>query len=258
MLPRVRATLSPISVSALQRRARLAEGLIFTSLGVAAIVVAVVVRAYPDYDTYYALVWGHELLQGHLPSFTAFAAPTQHPLFNVLAAVVGLVAGDHADRAMVAACALAHVALTWGVYRLGRWVANWAVGAISAVFVMTSPLFLEFTSRAHVDMPFLAFVVWAGVAAAERPARPGVPMLLPAYLQLPDVRWHLDAGRDAVISRADPAEHARTQLGVALVARGDNADALGAPGLPARANAAPAGFAEVARNATFAAYVRCA
>jgi hypothetical protein len=99
-------------------------------------------------------------------------------------------------------------------------------------------------------------------AILDRPAviagRQCGPVSLPAYLQLPDVRWHLDAGRDAVISRADPAEHARTQLGVALVARGDNADALGAPGLPARANAAPAGFAEVARNATFAAYVRCA
>jgi hypothetical protein len=139
---------------------------------------AAVIRAYPNYDTYYALLWGRELVAGHLPSFTAFAAPTQHPLFNVLGALAGVAFGDSADRAIIGLCAIAHVLLGYGVYRLGSAVANRAVGIVAASLVVSSPMFLEFVSRGYVDVPFVALAVWAGVVTAERPGEPAVPMVL--------------------------------------------------------------------------------
>src|SRR4051812_36321619 len=37
---------------------------------------------YPNYDTYYALIWGDEIAHGHLPDYDVFKTPTPHPLFN--------------------------------------------------------------------------------------------------------------------------------------------------------------------------------
>jgi hypothetical protein len=165
-------------VTAADRAAHRYEALVVAASCVVAAVCAAAIRAYPNYDTYYALVWGRELIDGQLPSFTAFAAPTQHPLFNVLGALAGIVFGGDADRAIVGFCAAAHILLGYGVYRLGSAVANRAVGIIAASLVVSSPMFLDFVSRGYVDIPFLALVVWAGVVAAERPARPALPMSL--------------------------------------------------------------------------------
>ena len=112
---------------------------------------------------------------------------------------------------------------------------------------------MRYFAAVHDDL--VAILDTPAVVAARRCG----PVSIPAYLQLPDVRWHLDAGRDEVVSRADSSERRRWARGVALVALGTNAAAIAeAPGLPRRANAAPAGFTEVARNDTFAAYARCA
>ena len=35
---------------------------------------------YPNYDSLYSLIWGKEILHGHLPSFEVYRAPTEHPL----------------------------------------------------------------------------------------------------------------------------------------------------------------------------------
>jgi hypothetical protein len=82
---------------------------------------------------------------------------------------------------------------------------------------------------------------------------------LPTYRQVPDVRWYLDADRGDVVSRADDGEATRAgRGGVALVAVGRNVRTIGhVDGLRPGTNMAPPGFAEVARNGTFAAYVRC-
>jgi len=58
-----------------------------------------ITRTYPNYDSYYHLVWGREALDGLMPSFEAYAAPTQHPLYVAVAAVLGVVFGESADRA---------------------------------------------------------------------------------------------------------------------------------------------------------------
>jgi len=91
-------------------RSARAEWIVVGALVVAAVVAWAVVPTYPNYDTYYHLVWGRELLHGVKPSFTAYAAPTEHPLFLLLCAVVGL-AGTDADRLLVLICSLSVVAL---------------------------------------------------------------------------------------------------------------------------------------------------
>jgi hypothetical protein len=85
------------------------------------------------------------------------------------------------------------------------------------------------------------------------------PVSLPTYRQIPDVRWYLDADREAVVSRADKNQAARARRGgVALIALGRIRDTVGrADGLPPGTNVPPPGFTEVARNDSFAAYVRC-
>ena len=99
-----------------------------------AVLVWALTRTYPNYDSYYHLVWGRQLLDGLEPSFEAYAAPTQHPLYVALGALLGLVFGESADRALVLVCLLSHAALVFGTYRLGAAVfGRWSGRAGGAV-----------------------------------------------------------------------------------------------------------------------------
>jgi hypothetical protein len=131
-----------------------------------AVLVWAITRTYPNYDSYYHLVWGRQLLDGMEPTFTAYAAPTQHPLYVALGAVLGLVFGESADRVLVLVCLLSHAALVFGTYRLGAAVFGRWPGLLAALFVAASASFLLYAARGYVDAPFLALVVWAGVLAA--------------------------------------------------------------------------------------------
>jgi hypothetical protein len=133
----------------------------------AAVAVWAITRTYPNYDSYYHLVWGRELLDGLAPSFEAYAAPTQHPLWVAVAAVLGAVFGEPADRVLVLVCLLSHALLVFGAYRLGAAVFGRWSGALAALFVAASASLLLYAARGYVDPPFLALVVWAGVRAAE-------------------------------------------------------------------------------------------
>ena len=137
------------------------------ALGVAVLVWAIT-RTYPNYDSYYHLVWGRQLLDGLEPTFEAYAAPTQHPLYVALGAVLGLVFGESADRVLVLVCLLSHALLVFGTYRLGAEVFGRWSGALAALFVAASASFLLYAARGYVDSPFLALVVWAGVFAASK------------------------------------------------------------------------------------------
>lgn len=138
------------------------------AVGVLAVVgLWLAVPTFPNYDAYYHLVWGRELLDGRAPSFEAYAAPTQHPLYIAVAAVVGLL-GTGADRALVAVTLLALVALTWGTWRTARALFGPWAGALAALFVGSSFAFLLYAVRAYVDVPFLALVLWAAAWELER------------------------------------------------------------------------------------------
>jgi hypothetical protein len=155
---------------------RRAEAVVVAALAAAALVAALLVPTYPNYDTYFHLVWGRELLHGIKPDFEAYAAPTQHPLFLALCAVVGLV-GTDADRVIVIICVLSMVALVWGTFRVGEACFGLWPGLLGAAFVGSSFAFLLYAARAYVDMPFLALVVWAAAMEARSPRR-GVPVMV--------------------------------------------------------------------------------
>ena len=141
------------------------------------------VPTYPDYDAYHHLVWGRDLLDGVRPGFEGFAAPTQHPLYLALAALLSL-AGPHADRLLVLVAVLSLVALTAGTYALGRALFGRAPAAVAALFVGSSFAFLLYAVRAFVDVPFLALAVWAAALEAARPRRGMAPMVLLALAGL--------------------------------------------------------------------------
>lgn len=153
-----------------------------------ALLVWFVTRTYPNYDSYYHLVWGREVLHAITPSFEAYAAPTQHPLYVALGGLLGAIFGEGADRALVLVCLLSHALLVFGAYRLGAAVFGRWSGLLAALFVAASASFLLYAARGYVDAPFLAMVVWAGVFEAEK--RNPMWLLIAAGLMRPEA-WVL-------------------------------------------------------------------
>jgi hypothetical protein len=161
------------------------------TLAVVTVLAWALVPTYPNYDTYYHLVWGRELLDGVKPTFTAYAAPTEHPLFLVICGLAGLIGGG-ADRLLVLICALSLVVLAWGTYRVGEAVFGRWAGLLGALFVGSSFAFLLYAARAYVDVPFLAIVLWAAAMEARSPrrGRPVMALLAIAGLLRPEA-WVL-------------------------------------------------------------------
>ena len=148
------------------------------ALALVAVAAWALVPTYPDYDAYHHLVWGRDLLHGVTPGFEDPFAPTPHPLYLGLGALLSL-AGEHADRLLVLVTVLSLVALIAGAFALGRALFGTAAAVAGALFVGSSFAFLLYAVRAFVDVPFLALVVWAAALAVrgER-ARPWAPMAL--------------------------------------------------------------------------------
>ena len=180
-------------------RERAAVGL----LALAAIALFLAAPTYPNYDAYYHLVWGREIADGSLPGFEAYKAPTQHPLELVVAALLGLVLGGWADRAIVLVSVLSLVWLVWAVFRLGRHVFGLWPGLAGAFFAGSSFSLLLLAARGYVDVPFLALVFWAAVRVAEeRDDRGTMALLVLAGLLRPEA-WVL-AGLFALWRRSVP------------------------------------------------------
>jgi hypothetical protein len=148
----------------------------FVGLTILAVVGFFVRVTYPNYDSYYSLIWGRELLDGQLPSFETYRAPTEHPLAVAFGAILSLF-GQHADRIFVLLTLLSLVALTAGTYRLARVCFNPVVGGVAAFLILTRFDFPSLAVRGYIDIPFLATVVWAAALEAARPRR-GLPVFL--------------------------------------------------------------------------------
>ena len=147
------------------------ERLALAAMALGALVFALAVPTYPNYDSYFHLNWGRELLDGRLPNLEAYAAPTQHPLFVLVCAALALVFGGAADRALVVLCVLSLVVLVAATYRLGRACFGVAPALGGAAFTGSSFAFLLYAARGYVDVPFLALVLVAAALEAERPGR---------------------------------------------------------------------------------------
>jgi hypothetical protein len=201
----------------------------FAALAVVALVGSFVWVTYPNYDSYYSLLWGRELMHLHAPSFEAYRAPTEHPLAVAFGALLSLI-GRHADRVMVLATLAAFVALVAGTYRLGRICFTPFVGGVAALLVLTRFDFPSLAVRAYIDVPFMAAVVWAGALEAARPRR-GTPvfvLLAAAGLMRPEawllgglyflwMSWHAswrERARYALLTAIAPVIWVTTDLAV--------------------------------------------
>ncbi len=131
---------------------------------------------YPTYDSYYSLLWGRELLDGQLPTFEAYRAPTQHPLAIALGALLSPL-GHGAERVWVLLCVVSFVALVVGVYRLARHAFTPLVGVVAALLLLTRFDFAFYAARGYTDIAFMALVVWGAVLEA-RHRRRGTPVLV--------------------------------------------------------------------------------
>lgn len=208
------ARAAPPFVLAAWRRRRLVAAIALT---VSCAVAWVAVPAYAAFDSIYSLVWGQEVARGQLPSLEAYRAPTQHPLWVALSAVLAPL-GEGADRILVGVCILSFAALVIGFFRLAEATTNEPVAWIAALLLLSRLDYPFLAARGYVDVSFLALVIWAAALEAERPRRGGVvwPLLIAAGLLRPEA-WLL-VGAYAVWMglRASPAERLRYAAWAAL------------------------------------------
>ncbi|HEY3186469.1 MAG TPA: hypothetical protein VGJ70_03280 [Solirubrobacteraceae bacterium] len=145
-------------------------------LTAAALVGYVVYPTFPNYDSYYSMLWAREVLHLQPLSFDGYRTPTEHPL-AILFAIPLVLLGDVGDRVLVFFTVVSFVALAAGLYRLGRLSFGPLVGAVAAVLLCTRFDFPFLAVRGYIDIPYLALVVWAAALELGRPRR-GLPVFL--------------------------------------------------------------------------------
>src|SRR4051794_14764161 len=151
--------------------------LALAALAIATFVGFLVYPTYPNYDSYYSLIWGREILHGHLPSFDEYRSPTEHPLAVAFGAALSVL-GRHGDRVMVFFTEASFVVLCAGIYQLARRVFTPLVGLAAAGILCTRFDFPFLAARAYIDIPYLAFVVWAAALEVAKPRRGGIVWVL--------------------------------------------------------------------------------
>ena len=130
------------------------------------------VFTYPNYDSYYSLLWGREILHGHLPRLRGL--PRTRPsipsgsLFGNAARAAGPRRrrpsdGARDDRLVFRGAGGRHVPPR------GRLCFTPFVGALAAFLVLTRFDFPSLAVRAYIDVPFMATIVWAAALEAFAP-----------------------------------------------------------------------------------------
>ena len=150
--------------------------LAFALLCVAALVGYFAFPTYPTYDSFYALLWGRDLLHLHLPDFSVYRGPTEHPLaiaFGMLCSIFG----QSGARLMVLGSIGSFVALTAGIYRLTRLCFGTLVAALAALLMLSRLFDANLAAQGYLDLTYIALIVWATALEVERPRR-GTPVLL--------------------------------------------------------------------------------
>jgi hypothetical protein len=148
----------------------------FAVLCAGALIGYIAFPTYPTYDSFYALLWGRDLLHLHLPDFSVYRGPTEHPLaiaFGVLCSIFG----QGGARLMVLGSIGSFVAAVAGMYRLGRLCFGPLVGLIAALLLLSRFFIENLAAQGYLDISYVALVVWAVVLEVERPRR-GWPVFL--------------------------------------------------------------------------------
>jgi hypothetical protein len=146
---------------------------------------------YPTYDSFYALLWGRDLLHLHLPDFEVYRGPTEHPLaiaFGVLCSLFG----QGGARLMVLGSIASFVVLVAGVYRLARLCFGPVVGMFAALLMLSRFFDENLAAQGYLDISYVALILWAVALEVERPRRGTAVflMLAAAGLLRPDA-WVL-------------------------------------------------------------------
>ncbi len=131
---------------------------------------------YPTYDSFYALLWGRDLLHLHLPDFRVYRAPTEHPLaiaFGMFCSIFG----QGGARLMVLGSIASFVAVVAGVYRVGRLCFGPVVGLLAGLLVLSRFFVENLAAQGYLDISYVALIVWAVALEIERPRR-GTPVFL--------------------------------------------------------------------------------
>ncbi|MFZ1926945.1 MAG: hypothetical protein WAU42_12475 [Solirubrobacteraceae bacterium] len=146
---------------------------------------------YPTYDSFYALLWGRDLLHLHMPDFNVYRGPTEHPLAIAFGALCSIV-GQSGARLVVLGSIVSFVALVAGLYRLGRLCFGPIVGAFAGLLVLSRFFIENLAAQGYLDISYVALVVWATALEIERPRRgPLVFLLLAAAGLLRPDAWVL-------------------------------------------------------------------
>jgi hypothetical protein len=163
---------------------RKVEVAIFTLLFLVLAVFAGFVRPmYPNYDSYYALIWGNEMAHFQLPDYDVFKTPTPHPIFNVYTALLSPLGGATV-RVMTVLSLAMYTGLLWGIYRLVKLQIGTLVAFVTLLVVLTRTDLMLYAMRSMLDIPFLLMIVWAAVLEYQKPRRGLAPMLLLAVAGL--------------------------------------------------------------------------
>jgi hypothetical protein len=150
--------------------------LAFAVMCVAALVGFFAFPTYPTYDSFYALLWGRDLLHLQLPDFGVYRGPTEHPLAIAFGLVCSIF-GQGGARLAVLGSIASFVAAVAGMYRLGRLCFGPLVGLIAALLLLSRFFIENLAAQGYLDITYIALVVWAVVLELER-ARRGWPVFL--------------------------------------------------------------------------------
>jgi hypothetical protein len=148
----------------------------FALMCIAALVGYFAFPTYPTYDSFYALLWGRDLLHLHLPDFQVYRAPTEHPLAIAFGFFCSLF-GQGGARLVVLGSIASFVVCVAGIYRLGRLCFGPVVGLIAALLLLSRFFIENLAAQGYLDISYLALIVWAIVLEVERPRR-GAPVFL--------------------------------------------------------------------------------
>jgi hypothetical protein len=131
---------------------------------------------YPTYDSFYALLWGRNVLHLHLPDFRVYRAPTEHPL-AIAFGMISSIFGQGGARLMVLGSIGSFVAAVAGIYRLGRLCFGPIVGVLAGALLLSRFFVENLAAQGYLDVSYLALIVWAVALEVERPRR-GAPVFL--------------------------------------------------------------------------------
>jgi len=142
----------------------------FAVMCAAALVGYLAFPTYPTYDSFYALLWGRDVLHLHMPDFGVYRAPTEHPLAIAFGALCSIF-GQGGARLMVLGSIASFVAAVAGTYRVGRVCFGHVVGLIAALLLLSRFFIANLAAQGYLDISYLALIIWALALEVERPRR---------------------------------------------------------------------------------------